>query len=142
MNGQKVIAAEFAVSISILTWGATRQGFWPWPATVARTAFAFAILSLLGLLNEQLAALLGAGFLLAQILKTPVDANGNFKFTGGIPPANEVAYPLLDIPGVIKDSKAKRPNQKWAPGTGASNKGAELPITDKKTTGNGGIVSV
>ncbi len=139
MNGQKVIVAEFAVSISILTWGATRQGFWPWPATVARTAFAFAVLSLVGLLNENLAALLGAGFLIAQVLKTPVDGNGNFKFTGGIPPANEVAYPLLDIPGVKADSPAKRPDQKWSPG-GASNKGAALPA-DKKT-GNGGVVSV
>lgn len=114
MNGQKVIAAEFAISLSIITWGATRQGFWPWPATVARAAFGFAVLSLVGLFNEQLAALLGAGFLLAQVLKTPVDGNGNFKFTGGIPNSKDVAYPLLDISN--GSQKTKRPDQKWAPG--------------------------
>lgn len=135
MNGQRVIAAEFAISISILTWGATRQGFWPWPASVARAAFAFAVLSLLGLINENFAALLGAGFLLAQILKTPVDANGNFKFTGGIPNPKDVAYPLLDI--VVGGKSKVKPEQRWTPG------GAKLP-TLKPSSGNGtgGVVQI
>lgn len=137
MNGQRVIAAEFAISLSILTWGATRQGFWPWPASIARAAFAFAVLSLLGLISEEFAALLGAGFLLAQVLKTPVDANGNFKFTGGIPDPKDTAYPLLDIAA----QKTKRPEQKWTPGASSPNRA--MPADQQKpTNGNGGVVNV
>lgn len=137
MNGQKLIAAEFVVSVSILGWGAAKEGFWPWPASVARAAFGFAVLSLVGLFNDRLAALLGAGFLLAQILKAPVDGNGNFRFTGGVPQG--LAYGLLAIPGSGKKSTAERPDQTWTPGSGSSNKGAALPAAQNK--GNGGIVS-
>lgn len=138
MNGQRIIAAEFAASVSIITYGSTKEGFWPWPANIARSAFAFAILSLLGLVNENLAALLGMGFLLAQILKTPVDENGNFKFTGGI--EKQQSYLMLDLGGKT-EKKAQRSSQNWSPG-GASNKGAALPATGNQKPNNGGIVSV
>lgn len=139
MNGQKVIAAEFVASVAIISWGAVKEGFFPWPASVARAAFAFAVLSLLGLLNDRLAALLGAGFLLAQILKSPVDANGNFRFTGGIPQG--LAYGLLTVPGskahLERAGRDGGASKEWTPG----GTGRSKPISDK-TTGTGGVVSV
>lgn len=137
MNGQRVLAAEFAVSVSILGWGAVKQGFWPWPASVARSAFAFAVLSLIGLFDDRIAAVLGAGFLLAQVLRAPVDAQGNFKFTGGVPQG--LAYGLLAVPGAASKDKSVpvRPEQSWTPG------GAKLPslqpTTATKPNGTNGV---
>ncbi len=132
----KLLVSEFAVSVSIMTYGAAKEGYWPWPAALARVAFAFAVLSILALANEKFAALLGAGFLLAQIMKSPVDANGNFRFTGGIPKG--IKYGLIPLKGVVTSGKASPPLQTWTPG------GAKLPSLAPSGNSNngGGVVSV
>lgn len=141
MNGSRVLVAEFAISVSLLSWGAVKEGFWPWPASVARAAFAFAVLSLLAMVNDRFAALLGAGFLLAQVLKSPVDANGNFRFTGGIPQG--MAYGLLTVPGSkahMERAKTDGGNSKeFSPG---GSLGRNTPINEQPPKNNGGVVSV
>src|SRR5215210_4190593 len=123
-GGSKLLTAEFGVSVAIMTYGAAKEGYWPWPASLARVAIGFAVLSLVAIWNERFAALLGAGFLLAQIMKTPVDANGNFKFTGGIPKG--IKYGLIPLKGM--QGETTPPPKEWAPGT------AKLPTLKPSNT--------
>lgn len=120
MNGQKILAGELAISMAIVVWSAVKKRYWPYPPNAARVAFAYAIIGLFALLNDQFAALLGAGFLMAQVVKTPVDANGQFKFTGGLPAEDAPFYVLSFGEG----SLAKNPDVRRGGAAGMK------PITD------------
>lgn len=114
MNGNRILAAEFGVSMAIVTWGAVNKKYWPYPINVNRTVFAYAIIGLFALINENLAALLAAGFILAQVVKTPLDSEGNFKFTGGIPELTLFDPLTLGVP-VGKDKGSTSTDKGWAP---------------------------
>lgn len=139
-KGSRILVAEFGISMGIVLWSATKRKYWPWPPNLNRIAFAYAILGLLSVANEKFAALLGAGFLMAQVVKTPVDAEGNFKFTGGIPPG--VGTDSKDFVWYYltwgKDPETTKPVSKnFSPGTGG-HRGMQ-PITEGDKERDGSI---
>lgn len=74
MNTSKLLAAEYAVAVSVVSWSAIKgdkQGmhYWPWPPTIIMTTAAFGILGLVSSVQPELAGILGAGFLLAQLIR-------------------------------------------------------------------------
>lgn len=68
-NAQKVLATEYLLSIGIVSWAAIKKGYYPWPPMVMRTSIAYALLSLMSIVSEDLAVMLASGFLLAQLIK-------------------------------------------------------------------------
>lgn len=81
-NAQNIIIGEYIIALGVSSWGAIKAQQAPWPPTVVRTGLAFAILGTVGLASPELAATLGAGFLLAQLLKV---LNKEPPYTGGVP---------------------------------------------------------
>ena len=65
----KMLAGEYMVSVSIVSWGALKAGYYPWPPSIVYTSIAYSLLSFVSLLDEDFASLLGGGFLLAQLIK-------------------------------------------------------------------------
>lgn len=105
MNTSKLFAVEFFIAIGINSWGAIKQGYAPWPPTIIASCIAMAILSLSSALDERLAVLLGAGFLVASIMAiaqqqsgSQTGANVASKWTGtfgAIPPSG--TYDVLGL---------------------------------------------
>lgn len=81
-NVQNVLIGEYIVALGVSSWGAIRQQQAPWPPTVIRTSLAFGILGIAALGSPELAATLGAGFLIAQLVKI---LNKQPPYTGGVP---------------------------------------------------------
>lgn len=67
-NGAKILAIEFMISMGVVSWAPIKQGYYPWPPALIRTCVAYAILSLVSVIDDKMAALLGGGFLLAQLV--------------------------------------------------------------------------
>jgi len=85
----KMFAAEFIVAVGINSWQAIKAGQVPFPGTIIRTTAAFGILSLLWYVDDDLAALLGAGLLMALIVK---QASGGFEQFAAKDPADGFFY--------------------------------------------------
>lgn len=102
MNTSTILATEYLIALSIVSWSAikgTSQDvivnrnppkkesqavhYWPWPPTVVMTSAAFGILGLLSSVQPELAGVLGAGFLLAQLIRSL--GKGDFFELSGIP---------------------------------------------------------
>lgn len=81
MNVNKTLAIEFFIAIGINSWGAIKQGYAPWPPTIIASCIAMGILSLSSAIDERLAVLLGAGFLVASIMAIAQQQSGSQ--TGG-----------------------------------------------------------
>lgn len=107
MDTGKLLAAEYVVAVSIVSWSAikgTNQDvivdrdpptkasksvrYWPWPPTIVMTSAAFGILGLFATVQPELAGILGAGFLLAQLVRAL--GKGDFFELSGIP--NSAAF--------------------------------------------------
>jgi hypothetical protein len=102
VNANKVLAGEFFLAIGINSWGALKQGDAPWPPTIIASCIAMAILSMASAIDERLAVLFGAGFLMASIMNTATGGSGQssaatlFNGTfGAIPPSG--TYDILSI---------------------------------------------
>lgn len=78
----KLLAAEFVVALGFSSWGALKDKQLPWPPTVVKTGLAFAILGIVATISPELAATLGGGFLLAQLIKV---LENKTPYTGGAP---------------------------------------------------------
>lgn len=102
MNAGRFLAIEYAIAVGIVSWSAIRGQdsdvivdrdpprketrrvhYLPWPPTVVMTSVSFGILGLLGTVQPDLAGILGAGFLLAQLIR--VLGKGDFFELSGIP---------------------------------------------------------
>lgn len=68
-NGGKILAAEFFIAIMFSSWGAIKWKYAPWPANYVKIGVAFSILGLLSMGSEKLASLLGAGFMMAILVR-------------------------------------------------------------------------
>lgn len=68
MDGNKVLALEFFVSVGVVTVNEIKYGFWPYPPDIMRIAVSYAILGAVGVFNPNMAALLAGGFLVALLL--------------------------------------------------------------------------
>lgn len=103
MNTKALLAAEYAVAVSIVSWSAIKgddQGihYWPWPPTIVMTTAAFGILGLVSTAQPELAGVLGAGFLLAQIIRGL--GKGKFFDLSGMP--NSTAFKTYNEMGPQK----------------------------------------
>lgn len=85
----KLFGAEFAAAVAINCWQALKQGQVPFPGTVMRTAAAFGILSFVYYLDEDIAGVLGAGFLAALIVS---QASGGFEVFAASDPDGTFYY--------------------------------------------------
>jgi hypothetical protein len=65
----KTLAVEYLVSLSLVSWAAIKKQYVPWPPSIVYASIAFGILSFVSIADERIAELLGAGFLLAQLIK-------------------------------------------------------------------------
>lgn len=63
-----VLASEYLISMGIVSWGAIKKGYYPWPPSIVYASIAYSLLSFVSLADERIANLLGAGLLLAQLL--------------------------------------------------------------------------
>lgn len=78
----RALAAEYIVALGFSSWAALKDKQLPWPPTVIRTSVAFGILGILAAASDKLAVTLGAGFLLAQLIKI---LENKTPYTGGAP---------------------------------------------------------
>ena len=85
----KLFGVEFMLAVSINSWQALKLGQVPFPGMICRTAAAFGILSLVYYVDDDLAAVLGAGFLLALLVKS---ASGGFQVFGADDPDGAYYY--------------------------------------------------
>lgn len=111
MNTSTLLATEYLVAVSIVSWSAikgqsedvlvdrnpprkesTAVHYWPWPPTIVMTSAAFGILGILSSVQPELAGVLGAGFLLAQLIRTM--GKGSFFDLSGIP--NSAAFKVYN----------------------------------------------
>lgn len=121
MNGNRILAGEFAIALAISSWAAMRDGWWPWPGTVIKTGIAFSILGFVAMVDESFAALLGGGFLLADVLR--VYQTGK-PFLGGVPGESKAPLPEgftyfpLQLGGTNKNVSLSTPGSQ---ATGAAN---------------------
>lgn len=77
-----ILVGEYIVALGVSSWAAIKGGQAPWPPTVIKTSIAFGILGIASFGSPELAAMLGAGFLLAQLIKV---LNKQPPYTGGVP---------------------------------------------------------
>jgi len=82
MNASRILAAEYIVALGFSSWAALKSRQLPWPPTVIRTSIAFAILYVAAQFSPELAATLGGGFLVAQLIKV---LENKEPYTGGVP---------------------------------------------------------
>lgn len=73
----RLLAYEYILAVGITSWaairgtgkGSKRERYAPWPPTIVFTSISFGILSLLAGISAPLAGSLGAGFMLATLVK-------------------------------------------------------------------------
>ena len=104
MSANRILASEFVVAVGFSSWAALKSRQLPWPPTIIRTALAFGILYILAQASPELASALGAGFLLAQLIKV---LENKTPYTGGTPERMDTGdskTPNGHLPGDSKHS--------------------------------------
>jgi hypothetical protein len=118
MNGQRVLAVEFAVLIGVASWAAIKKKYFPWPPTIVKTAVFVSLLGVVSVASDELAAWLGAGFILANLVRT---YQGHNPYTGGLPinaDGSTTGHALLQFGAPTKTTRPLQPNP---PGTNPVN---------------------
>lgn len=64
-----ILVGEYFVALAFSSWAAIKSKEAPWPPTLIKTSIAFGILGITSFGSPELAATIGAGFLLAQLIK-------------------------------------------------------------------------
>lgn len=82
MNIHKVLAGEYLIAVGFVSWAAIKTKWAPWPPTIIYTSVAFGVLGGVALVSPELAATLGAGFLLAALIRI---LSSDKTFRGGVP---------------------------------------------------------
>lgn len=80
--GTKMLAGEYIIAIGVVSWAAIKKNLAPWPPAIIYTSAAFAILGILSNVSPELAGVLGAGFLLAALIRVLTLGD---KYAGGFP---------------------------------------------------------
>lgn len=91
MNTAKLLGAECLVAFGINSFQAVKQGYVPFPGTLCMTAASYGIISLIGYIDEDLAGLLGAGFLLAILV---MQASSGWETFAARAPADSKYYTM------------------------------------------------
>ena len=92
MNKSTILTGEYIIAISFASWGAIKNGFWPWPPTLVKISTAFLVFGIISMAAPEIGAALAGGTLLALFLKEY--QNGFPSYQGGVPNGN------LQWPGV------------------------------------------
>jgi hypothetical protein len=79
---KNILIGEYIVALGFSSWAALKSKQAPWPPTVIKTSMAFSILALVAMATPELAATLGGGFLMAQLIKV---LSKQTPYTGGAP---------------------------------------------------------
>lgn len=95
----KTLAMEFLIAVAFSSYSAVKAKEMPWPPTVVKTAIAFAIVGIVAAVNDRLAAVLGAGFLMAQLIKV---LDKKELYTGGAPEIVDAESKNAHMPGDAK----------------------------------------
>jgi hypothetical protein len=82
MNTSSILAAECGIALAFASWASIKDKQLPWPPTIVKSCVAFGILGVTATLSPELAATLGAGFLLAQMMRA---LEKKPPYTGGAP---------------------------------------------------------
>jgi hypothetical protein len=85
MKGDRILAVEFLVLIGVASWGALRKGYYPWPPTIVKTGLFVALLGIISAASSEFAAVLGAGFIVANLVKM---YGSGTTYMGGLPTDN------------------------------------------------------
>lgn len=70
MNTAKVFTIEFFICIGVISWSNIKKGNVPWPGGIVLAGVGITVISMSSIIDERLAALLGAGFLMAALMNT------------------------------------------------------------------------
>lgn len=102
MNGTKILAGEYLIALAFLSWAAIKHKYWPWPGAIFKMSVGFAVLGIVGMAAPEVAASLGAGYLLAGFLHIYSNGglslyNGGQDYAGG-QDGSSLGYDLLTIP--------------------------------------------
>lgn len=81
-SAHNILIGEYIVALGVSSWAALKSAQAPWPPTVIKTSLAFGIVGIVALASPEVAATLGSGFLLAQLIKV---LNKQPPYTGGVP---------------------------------------------------------
>lgn len=85
MNTAKIFTIEFFICIAVISWSNIKKGNVPWPAGIVLAGVGITIISMSAVLDEKLATLLGAGFLMAALMNT-LSSNGKLDAVLDPPP--------------------------------------------------------
>lgn len=96
MNTAKVFTIEFFICVGIISWSNIKKGNVPWPGGIIASGIGIVIISMSAIIDEKLAALLGAGFLLAALMNVLSD---NGKLTAVLDPPPTGTYDILTFGG-------------------------------------------
>lgn len=110
MKSDRILAIEFMILIGIASWGALKKGYYPWPPTIVKTALFVSLLGIISAASSELAATLGAGFIVANLVRMygkgatymgglPTDNTGTITGEGGLTPLSFKADTTPATPG-------------------------------------------
>lgn len=103
MNATQALAGEAIIAIGVVSWRNIKGGYAPLPNQVIMSGISFGLIGVVSYASAELAALLGAGFLLAIIIKElqkPTDANA-YQGPAGYSHDNLIMLraPQTNVPG-------------------------------------------
>lgn len=90
MNTSHALLGEYLVATAVSSWGALKQKKVPWPGTIVHAGIGFGCLGLVAMATPELAMVLGAGILLALLLKV----NWASKYGATPPEVLDPAFPF------------------------------------------------
>lgn len=105
MNSVQALAGEAIIAIGVVSWRNLKGGYAPLPNEIVLSGLSFCIIGVVSYASPDLAALLGAGFLLAILIKElqkPANADPYYnQAPAGYSPDNliMVRQSPLNIPG-------------------------------------------
>lgn len=94
MNSTRVLAGEYTIAIAFVCWGAIKNKMAPWPPAIIYTSAAFGILGIFAYASPELAATLGAGFLLAALVRI---MSKEETYIGGFPETDKSKWTWVPI---------------------------------------------
>lgn len=88
-NTKAILISEYVIALGVASWAALKAKQAPWPPTIIKTGIAFSLLGFVAYASQELAATLGAGFLIAQLVRV---LGGKDPYTGGIPDNGRIQF--------------------------------------------------
>lgn len=105
MDGTQALAAEAIVAIGVVSWRNVKGGYAPLPNQIIMSGISFGVIGIMAYISPELAATLGAGFLIAVLIKEfqhPRDPNA-YQGPAGYSHDNLIMLgpPKTNVPGAV-----------------------------------------